>query len=80
MNQKILMVLLIFLSMPISKGEIMDHVALVKFDMEKEHAVYPYDQSEAYIHISNEDKENLISTMGNPSHMTWMGVMTIGIS
>ena len=39
----------------------MDHVALGNFDMKKEHAVYPYDQSEPYISISNEDKENLIS-------------------
>ena len=58
----------------------MDHVALGNFDMKKEHAFYPYDQSEPYISIRNEDKENLISAMGNPSHMTWMGVMTIGIS
>ena len=64
----------------ISKGESMDLVALGNFDMEKEHAVYPYDQSEPYISINNEEKENLISTMGNPSHMTWMGVITIGIS
>ena len=45
----------------ISKGENMDLVALENFDMEKEHAIYPYDQSEPYITISNEDKENLIS-------------------
>ena len=38
----------------------MDLVALGNVDMEKEHAVYPYDQSEPYISISNEDKENLI--------------------
>ena len=44
MNQKLLMVLLIFLVYGISKGESMDHVALGKFDMKKEHAVYPYDQ------------------------------------
>ena len=58
----------------ISKGESMHLVGLGNFDMEKEHAVYPYDQSEAYIRISNEDKENLIldliSGMGNPSHLT----------
>ena len=54
----------------ISKGESMDHVALGNFDMEKEHVVYPYNQSEPYISISNEDKENLISAMGNPSHLT----------
>ena len=53
------------------------HVALGNFDMEKEHVVYPYDQFEPYISISNEDKENLILAMGNPSDMTWMGVMTI---
>ena len=35
----------------------MDLVALGNFDMEKEHAVYPY------INISNEDKENLISEL-----------------
>ena len=45
----------------ISKGENMDLVALENFDIEKEHAIYPYDQSEPYITISNEDKENLIS-------------------
>ena len=39
----------------------MDLVALGNFDMEKEHAVYPYDQSQPYISISNEDKENSIS-------------------
>ena len=39
----------------------MDHVALGKFDMKKEHAVYPHDQSRTYIDISNEDKENSIS-------------------
>ena len=39
----------------------MDHVALGNFDMEKEHAVYPHDQFEPYISISNEEKENLIS-------------------
>ena len=44
----------------ISKGENMDLVALENFDTEKEHAVYPYDHSEPYITISNEDKENLI--------------------
>ena len=54
----------------ISKGESMDLVALGNFDMEKGHAVYPYDQSEPYISISNEAKENLISAMGNPSHLT----------
>ena len=54
----------------ISKGESMDHVALGNFDMKKEHAVYPYDQSEPYISTSNEEKENLISAMGNPSHLT----------
>ena len=48
----------------ISNGEIMDLVSLGNFDMEKEHVVYPYDQSKPYIRISNEDKENLISTMG----------------
>ena len=37
----------------------MDHVALVNFDMKKEHAVYPYDQSEAYISINNEEKDDL---------------------
>ena len=41
----------------ISKGESMDHVALGKFDMEKEHATYPYDQSGPYISINNEDME-----------------------
>ena len=45
----------------ISKGGNMDLMALENFDMEKEHAVYPYDQSKPYITISNEDKENLIS-------------------
>ena len=35
----------------------MDHVALGNCDMEKEHAVYPYDQSEPYISINNEDME-----------------------
>ena len=64
----------------IYKGESMDLFALGNFDMEKEHAVYPYDQFDPYIRISNEDKENLISAMGNPSYMTWMGVITIGIS
>ena len=39
----------------------MDHVALGNFDMKKEHAFYPHNQSEPYISISNEDKENLIS-------------------
>ena len=39
----------------------MDLVALENFDMENEHVVYPYDQSEPYIPINNEDKENLIS-------------------
>ena len=34
----------------------MDLVALKIFDMEEEHAVYPYDQPEPYINISNEDK------------------------
>ena len=63
MNQKLLMVLLIFLVYGISKGESMDHVALGNFDMEKEHAVYPYDESEPYISISNEYKENLISEL-----------------
>ena len=47
----------------ISKGESMDLVALGNFEMEEEHAVYPYDHSEPYISISNEDKENLISVM-----------------
>ena len=47
----------------ISKGEIMDLVALGNFDMEKEHAIYPYDQFDLYIIISNEDKENLISEL-----------------
>ena len=41
----------------------MDLMALGIFDMEKEHAVYPYDQSEPYISINNEDKENLISKL-----------------
>ena len=41
----------------------MDLVALWNFDMEKEHAVYPYDQSDSYISIINEDKENLISEL-----------------
>ena len=41
----------------------MDLLALGNFDMEKEHAVYPYDQSEPYIRISDEDKENLISEL-----------------
>ena len=54
----------------ISKGESMDLMALGNFDMEKEHAVYPYDQSKPYISISNEDRENLISMMGNISHMS----------
>ena len=54
----------------ISKGKSMDHVALGNLDMEKEHAVYPYDKSKPYISISNEDKYNLISAMGNPSHLT----------
>ena len=45
----------------VSKGESMDLVALGNFDMEKEHAVYPYDQSKPYITINNEDKENLTS-------------------
>ena len=54
----------------ISKGEIIDLVALGKFDMEKEHAGYPYDQSKPYISIINKDKDNLISAMGNPSHLT----------
>ena len=40
----------------ISKGESIDHVALGNFDMEKDHVVYPYDQSEPYISISNEEK------------------------
>ena len=61
MNQKLLMVLLIFSVYGISKGESMDHVALGNFDIKKEHAVYPHDQSDPYISISNEDKENLIS-------------------
>ena len=47
----------------IYKGENMDHVALGNFDMEKKHAFYPYDHSEPYISISNEDKENLISEL-----------------
>ena len=38
-------------------------MALGNFDMEKEHAVYPYGQSKPYISISNEDKENLISEL-----------------
>ena len=33
------------------KGESMDLVALGNFDMEEEHVVYPYDQSEPYIGI-----------------------------
>ena len=70
MNEKLLMFLLIFFIYGISKGESMDHVALGNFDMKKEHAVYPHDQSEPYISISNEDKENLISAMGNPSQLT----------
>ena len=32
----------------ISKEESMDHVALGNFDMKKEHAVYPHNQSETY--------------------------------
>ena len=48
----------------------MDLVALGNFDMEKEHVVYPYDQSEPYMRIGYEDKENLISAMGNPTHLT----------
>ena len=47
----------------ISKGESMDHVALGNFDMEKEHAIYPNDQSEPYISIIHEYKENLISEL-----------------
>ena len=47
----------------ISKGENMDHMALENFDVKKEHAIYPHDQSEPYISISNEDKENLISEL-----------------
>ena len=45
----------------ISKEESMDHVALGNFDMKKEHAVYAHYQSDTYINISNEDKENSIS-------------------
>ena len=41
--------------------ENMDIVALENFNIEKEHAVYLYDQFDPYITISNEDKENLIS-------------------
>ena len=41
----------------------MDLMALGDFDMEKEHAFYPYDQSEPYISINNEDKENLIQEL-----------------
>ena len=44
------------------KEESMDLLALGNFYME-EHAVYTYDQSEPYISISNEDKENLISEL-----------------
>ena len=40
----------------------MDHVALGKFDIKKEHVVYPHDQFDPYISISNEDKENNIGT------------------
>ena len=54
----------------ISKRESMDHVTLGNFDMKKENTVYPHDQSETYIDISNADKENSISAMGNPSHLT----------
>ena len=48
----------------------MDLVELGNFDMEKEHAFYPYDHYEPYISISNEDIENLILAMGNPSHLS----------
>ena len=41
----------------ISTAENMDLVALENFDIEKEHAVYPYDQSEPYKGINNEDIE-----------------------
>ena len=37
----------------ISKGEIMDLLALGNFCMEEEHAVYPYDQSEPYVSINS---------------------------
>ena len=47
----------------IFEGERMDLVALGNFSIEKEHAVYPYDLSEPYISINNEDKENLISKL-----------------
>ena len=47
----------------ISEGESMDHVALGNFDMKKEHAFYAHYQSDTYINISNEDKENLISEL-----------------
>ena len=39
----------------------MDLVNLGNFDMEEEHAVYPYDKSDPYISISNEDKEKQYS-------------------
>ena len=61
MNHKLLMVFFYSPDYGISKGESMDLVALGNFDMKKEHAVYPHDQSKPYISISNEDKENLIS-------------------
>ena len=35
----------------------MDLVALGNFDMEEEHATNPYDQSQPYINVNNEDKE-----------------------
>ena len=41
----------------------MDLVALGNFDMEEEHAIYPYDESKSYIRISNEDKESLTSEL-----------------
>ena len=39
----------------------MDLVALVKFYVEEEHAVYTYDQSEPYISTGNEDLEKQCS-------------------
>ena len=54
-------------------------MALRNFNMEEEHVVYPYDQFEPYITISNEVKENLILVMGNLSHMKYMRRMTIGL-
>ena len=57
----------------ISKGESMDHMALGNFDMKREHVVYPHDQSETYIDISSEDKENSISEpdMSNGESITF---------